>query len=196
MDYTTAINKIRRYKILAFLIVSLMVLTMVVFPVSAQSKASHNGTTENDPPITCRLGELVTGIECSDKFCKRINLLCSHGENFEINRRYWSKAISEEESNGDLGVSSSSSRDSVSSNSLVLSSNKFISGISCQGHYCDNISVEVSEIKNIVKEDCAWSPWISDEHGEYRFPAGKYASGIQCRGHNCDDKRLNLCDAK
>ena len=91
--------------------------------------------------------------------------------------RFWSPFLSEE-----------------SPNTSICPYGGFITGLACQGHYCDNIAVECSPLVNRRRmAPCYWTEWLSEEGGELFFPAGDYAAGLACRVRYGDNVAFYVC---
>jgi hypothetical protein len=69
----------------------------------------------------------------------------------------------------------------------------WVTGLSCSGGYCDNVSLECTYITGRSASDCQWSPWVSDETPSWGAPAGYFLRGAKCRGWWCDDFSLYYC---
>jgi hypothetical protein len=61
-----------------------------------------------------------------------------------------------------------------------------VSGILCEGSYCDNVSL-LCQGTSLRKGDKFWVDYISEEHGAAVCSGNSYMTGISCRGTYCDD---------
>ena len=148
---------------------------------------------ETIPPAVCEYGDLITGFGCSGGFCDNVRLNCET-KGFAFTSRYWTRHVSDEKD----GTCQSSSNGYFDCNWDVMScgSNGFMTGVSCKGQYCDNLSLECVTLRDNSRSDCRWSDWVSEENGgTLQFPAGYYAAGMQCSGSNCDNLRFYICRA-
>lgn len=134
--------------------------------------------SEEDPPITCDGGSLMSSIQCSGRYCDNIRAYC-RPTGGTLGGSYWTTYFSEE------GTSS-----------RYCNANHWVTGISCTGRYCDNISLQCSYIGNKTPRYCYWTGWVSEEGGgTLSFGSGYYARGAQCFGSYCDNKRFYVCQA-
>lgn len=69
----------------------------------------------------------------------------------------------------------------------------WMTGISCNGSYCDNISLLCSQMSGSSTGSCSWSGWYSEEQGPFYAPWGYFIKGVQCSGRYCDNKRYRYC---
>ncbi len=75
----------------------------------------------------------------------------------------------------------------------MCSAGEGVTGISCRGNNCDDISIECAEIDSIPN-DCDWLLPFSEEQGTHSaLPAGSVVRGIKCSGNNCDNISLHAC---
>lgn len=176
-----------RAVIITFSIVSLLFATAV----SAQS-----GTTSEElPPIDCG-DQLVTSVSCEGRFCDNVTVTCG-GPSRTVSRTAWTERISEENRIG--GCFFSDGRRHVPEPEGKFAG--FISGLSCGGHFCDDIFLRCTLIADATPgrgAECVWTRFISEEVGprqmnEIAFPEGHAATAMRCRGSNCDEKSFFMC---
>ena len=149
-------------------------------------------TSDGDPPLTCQQGDLVSAFHCSGKYCDDVYLDCAD-TNYNVVYRNWQKYISEE----NTGIVQNTGGTVLRRNNYMqLCPAGFITGVSCTGKYCDNISFECSKINGYGRSNCFWTGWLSEESGTMWFPYGYYAAGMQCSGSHCDNKRFYACQAR
>lgn len=137
-------------------------------------------TSEEFAPLQCVSGRLIRGVECQGRYCDNIRADCVDA-GVTIVESSWTSYFSEE-GNG-------------SADERICPGNEFVTGISCDHSYCDNISLQCSLVSGRTKGACAWSGWFSEEHGPSTAPAGRYLAGVECDGSYCDNKRYYYCAA-
>jgi hypothetical protein len=163
--------------------------------------AEHNFWTnrhisEENPPLNCPDNRLVTGIHCEGAYCDNIRLRCSGSPlssvgSFNTGFREWTTFISEETPYGTCAMKETQN--------YYPGSNLFygvITGLSCKGKYCDDISLECSAIMNNGPNFsyCYWHGPVSEEDGgSLLFPDNYYAIALYCQGKYCDDKWFYVC---
>jgi len=170
-----------------------IVLLIIVNPLLSYSDSwTARATSEESPPLTCRLGSLVSGFRCSGKYCDNIKLECTNN-NYEISARNWEDYVSEEDRRSTEMVDGLLVR--RNDNLQLCGTKGFLTGVGCKGSYCDNISIECSVIKGVERRTNGfWTTWVSEEKGgTLQFPRGYYAAGIECKGKFCDNKRFYVC---
>jgi hypothetical protein len=138
-------------------------------------------TSDEYPPLSCPSGGAVHGVECSGDFCDDLGLHCMStghpgGENT------WLPYFSEE------GTGSSDE-------GRCKGDDKWMTGISCRGPFCDSLSVQCSRILGSSTGACSWSDWHSEEQKPFHAPGDTYfIKGIECDGSFCDNKRYRYCE--
>lgn len=68
-----------------------------------------------------------------------------------------------------------------------------MTGLDCDGGWCDNISLACTQVFGRSVGTCYWSGYYSEESGPFQAPGGYYLCGMQCRGSRCDDMRYYYC---
>lgn|SRR5262245_35895254 len=137
-------------------------------------------TSEEYPPITVRSGWLIGGFRCISSYCDYIGI---GSENIYvpyawwIGDNYWTPYFSEEKP----------------WNARECADGHWMTGISCKGSYCDDISLQCTEVFNMRRGTCNWGPQFSEEDQYYIIPGGSYAVGIACFGSYCDNKSVKYC---
>lgn len=152
--------------------------TSLLFSFSSVTLADwgSRGTSEEYPPLTASNQTLINRLFCSGSFCDTtwINTVRTY-RNFGAN--YWTPYFSEEGTN--YGICSGSG---------------FVTGVSCNGSYCDNVSIQCTTLDATNRGLCYWTSYFSEEAGySSALPAGYYVAGLQCRGSYCDEKRIYAC---
>jgi hypothetical protein len=147
-----------------------------------QGPWSWSGKTSDEyPPLSCPSGGAVHGIECEGSFCDNIELDCmstgrAAGENT------WLPYFSEE------GTGSADE-------GRCKGDDTWMTGIACRGPFCDNITVECSQILGSSTGTCEWSKWYSEEQPAFHSPGdSSYIKGIECDGSFCDRMRYRHCE--
>ena len=154
-------------------------------------------TSEESQPLTCPEEHLVTGMKCEGRYCDNIQLRCSGNvgsSDGSINTvfRQWRYYISEE-SPYTVFCRMSEIQDYFPYSQPFYG---FVTGVSCRGRYCDDISLECAAVSDNGPDfgRCYWSSWVSEENGgTLNFPSNHHAIGMQCKGAYCDDKRFYVC---
>lgn len=134
-------------------------------------------TSEEYPPLTASNGQLISAMFCGGAYCDNIYLGYENvGVNYTWNS--WTTYFSEEGTYW----------------RTCDGSNSFMTGISCQGDYCDNVSLQCTVVSGKTKTGyCYWTPYFSEEAGYSYLPDGYYAAGLACSGSNCDDLSILAC---
>jgi hypothetical protein len=178
----------RRTITLRLLVLGLFVLT----PLLAYADYYWRGyTSEETEPSVCAFGDLVSGFGCRGSYCDNVRPECER-RRLEISSRFWATQISEERT--DLCQAQSGETTRCFNYMQKCSTTGFMSGVSCSGHYCDNLSLECVFLEDFTRTGCYWSSWISEENGgTILLPVGYYAAGMECSGHYCDNKRFYAC---
>lgn len=132
--------------------------------------------SEETAPIQCDGGSLLTGAQCSGRYCDNTRVYCQPTRGVRGDS-YWTPYFSEE-----------------GTNYRFCNDGYWATGLACRGSYCDNISLQCSRITNVTARSCYWTGWHSEENGGLLwFGAGYYARGAQCSGSHCDSKRYYVC---
>lgn len=140
-------------------------------------------TSEEYPPITVRNSFLIGGFRCSGSYCDNIGIGAEHiyfpdEQLWRIGDNYWTPYFSEEDSPWHF---------------RECADHHWMTGISCNGSYCDNISLQCTEIFFSRRSACEWGPKFSEEDHWFILPQGHFAVGIACFGSNCDNKSVKHC---
>jgi hypothetical protein len=134
-------------------------------------------TSEEYPPLTAANGQLISAMRCRGSYCDDVYLGYEIVPGVNHASNYWTPYFSEEAPNSQI----------------CSGPNNFMTGISCKGSYCDNVSLQCTSVSGKTKTTCKWMPWFSEE-AEYSYlEPGYYASGLACRGRYCDDKSILAC---
>lgn len=138
-------------------------------------------TSEEYPPLTSPNRYLINRMQCTGSFCDNVriqNVLTSR----TYNHSYWSSFFSEEGSGSGLNQRT------------CTSSSEFMTGIACNGGYCDNVSIQCTQLLSSSRSGCYWTASFSEEQVYSEpVPAGYYAAGLRCLGSNCDNKQIYMC---
>jgi len=67
-----------------------------------------------------------------------------------------------------------------------------ITGMRCEGQFCDNMFVECGQLATGSLSGCAWTGWVSEEGGGLNS-WNKSARAAQCSGSYCDSMRFLVC---
>ena len=165
------------------------------FTVLARVSGWTPWTSEESPPISC--DSLIGGFEFAGKYSDNVRARCFN-QGGTVRARWWVGPVSEEgahvwESGVPIGPAASCDHiDRLGRQELGL-----ISGVSCTGKYCDNISVQCSVLDQSASSDyhnCYTTNWVSEEYGgNIDFKAGFFATAVECTGDYCDSMRFKVC---
>lgn len=167
--------------------------TVVFFAVQVMGFApAVHAVSEETPPKSCG-AQLLDGITCSGRYCDNIGLKCGPRV-YNVYNWQWTRHVSEE-SGGRMNCNVRNPFDQVDA---PAGEPAFITGISCNGSYCDNVSLECVALRGHFPSysGCDWTESVSEERGTLNFPAGRYAVAMKCRGSYCDNKSFLLCDIR
>lgn len=135
-------------------------------------------TSEEFPPLMCNNGQLVRGFDCQGRYCDNVSIDC-YASGAAYGSSSWTSFFSEEGSG--------------TADERICAWGEFVTGIACNGRYCDNLSLLCTEAIGRGIADCQWSGWYSEESGPFQALAGRYIVGVECNGSYCDDKRYRHC---
>jgi hypothetical protein len=148
--------------------------------------------SEEDGDLICPPYQVARGFGCLGDYCDSLRLLCWYTfGNIEFSNYYWSQYISEETYTDDWNVQQHICTGPGGALGVV-------NGVSCDGPYCDNISLHCQKI-NVPLDHCIWTDWMSEEQGSIVFPdpngysRPRWLVGLECRGDYCDEKRFYAC---
>ncbi|MEM7050177.1 MAG: hypothetical protein AAF604_10970 [Acidobacteriota bacterium] len=149
--------------------------------------------SEENPPSTCGKN-LLAGITCSGRYCDNLALRCG-SRSYDLYDIEWSRRFVSEEGEGTASCHVSNP---FERGDLPHGEPAFITGLACNGRYCDNLALECVALRDAFPRsyggrDCRWTPWVSEETPSVRFPSNHGAIRMQCRGRYCDDKRFFVC---
>jgi hypothetical protein len=140
-------------------------------------------TSEESPPLTASNGQLISAMQCTGSYCDNVALGYENLPGVNHTWNGWTSYFSEE---GPPGA-----------NRIVCGgNNSFMTGISCQGSYCDNVSIQCTAVTGKTRTLCVWQPWFSEEARYSILPQGVYAGGLACRGSYCDDFSILACETR
>jgi hypothetical protein len=134
-------------------------------------------TSEEYPPLTASNGQLITAMQCRGSYCDNVALGYQNVPGLNHTSNSWTSYFSEEGTNY----------------RICSGNNVYMTGISCQGSYCDNVSIQCTAVTGKSKTSCQWMPWFSEEQQYSYLPPGYYSAGLQCRGSYCDDMSILAC---
>ena len=156
--------------------------------IPAIASAQEQTTTDGRPPIICRHGALTTGLLCEGSFCDDVSMRCGPTVR-EVRATRWTPFVHRP---GSVGVAGCASRFGLN--------NGFMSGIACEGDWCDNVAIQCTELELFVPDfdTCRWGPWFSeeDEHGGWQTWPSPFHFPIALECHykdHCDLKRVRTC---
>ncbi|RKG82298.1 hypothetical protein D7W82_26900 [Corallococcus sp. CA049B] len=143
-----------------------------------QAATQSAGTTSEElPPINCPSRMVAYLMGCSGTGCDNVSMSCRDiPSSAVVGSKAWTAAFSEE-----------------TSTPTVCPSGSWVTGVSCTGGYCDNVSLECTKITGPTAVDCHWTGWISDETAPYQAPENYFIRGAKCRGWYCDDMSFQVC---
>ncbi|MEM7354094.1 MAG: hypothetical protein AAF657_25045 [Acidobacteriota bacterium] len=130
----------------------------------------------------CPSGHALRGLRCTGSWCDNKDLMCCpylEGAADPSAEATQARQISEEFPN-------------------VMTSKKFLDGLTCWGPYCDNVkpsAFKSSRLTNTKK--CDWSAWDSDRPSAWLVcDADQFIAGLRCRSDYCGDIGVYCCQAK
>ncbi len=154
-------------------------------PQAFSFRSWHSEETPGDSE--CPVGQVVTGFDCSGRFCDRVRIEC---HNYGGSVPSASNAFS-----GWFEVGPPPGFAGNPKRMHICASNEKMTGIDCRGSYCDDISIECSPTSGLGTSRCGWSNWFSDEDPTpFLAPTGTAIQGVWCSGTHCDDKRFLVCE--
>jgi hypothetical protein len=136
-------------------------------------------TSEEFPALTCPNGQAVRGADCAGHFCDDVALYCT-STGWTTGASVWLPYFSEE-GNG------------AGDESHCLDDDMWMTGLDCKGGFCDNISMQCTQMLGSSAGACVWSGWYSEEQAPFYAPTDFYIKGIECAGPFCDTKRYHYC---
>ncbi|NPD22218.1 MULTISPECIES: hypothetical protein [Corallococcus] len=138
---------------------------------------SAGSTSEEFPPIHCGNRMVAFSLGCTGTGCDNVSMNCRDiPSNAGYGSKSWTRSFSEE-----------------TTTPTLCPSGYWATGVSCTGSFCDNVSLECTNITGRTATDCYWSSWISDETAPFQAPEEYFIRGAKCRGWYCDDISLYYC---
>ncbi len=128
-----------------------------------------------------RNGSLIAGFRCMGKYCDNIGVgweIVPGSPPLNFLWNHWTPYFSEE-----------------SPNARECAPGYWMTGVSCQHDYCDNISIQCSATVSRQRGECKWMEGqFSEEGGGYQvLDPGWYAIGLACFGSYCDNMNVKEC---
>jgi hypothetical protein len=148
-------------------------------PADENLRAWTGYTSEETPPLICPNRYAVRGTDCSGDYCDNIALDCRYTAR-GAGEHSWLPYFSEEGSG-------------TANESHCVGNNMWMTGLTCRGSYCDDLSIRCSALLGSTTGSCTWSDWYSEEQAPFSAPAGRYVKGVECGGSYCDNKRYRYC---
>lgn len=133
--------------------------------------------SEETPPTSCDAGMLVTGVDCDGAYCDEVQLRCQ-SKTTNDSARTWTDWFSEE------GGPSGSTK--------YCANGWYVSGIACDGYWCDRVSLECTNIG--ISHNCYWTGWFGSNDPWFQTNDGDVVAGVQCGGPYCDQMRFYRCE--
>ena len=135
----------------------------------------RRNTLRSNVPV----GEVVQGTHCTGGYCDNTALYCNYTGRTN-GWSTWQPYISEE---------GEGSADEAHCNNTDM----WMTGMSCTGGYCDNVSIRCTQMIGSSTGSCWWSGWYSEEQQPFFASSGTFVKGIECDGDYCDNKRYHYC---
>ena len=159
-------------------------LMMAAVALGSLGWSSAQAISEETPPGTCG-NRLLAGVTCTGDFCDNIYLRCGTSSRLLYNVT-WTGFVSEE----GTGRASCYLR-----NRSGVYEYGFITGMACNGSYCDNVALECASAYSYRPDTsrCHYTNWVSEENSPLIFPAGYGAIRMLCSGSFCDNKSFLVC---
>jgi hypothetical protein len=183
-------------------ILSLFALGLVAGEVQAQEieridQALESGwsaeTSDGLPPIHCQGS--IGGVSCSGKYCDNISILCRDPVDATGDSN-WDDFFSEEGTNiaiPDYQIPAGGLQGPF--NGDICPESSVVTGFACTGGYCDNISLECTDLPNVRLTSCRWTAKsYSEENRAVAFSEDELLHGVACFGKNCDNMKYYLCE--
>ncbi|RKG75075.1 hypothetical protein D7W79_21275 [Corallococcus exercitus] len=135
-------------------------------------------TSEELAPAECDGDALAYGASCSHAFCDDVRLGCNTPPS-GTTKGYptWTASFSEE-----------------STRPTICPNGSWVTGLSCSGGYCDNVSLECTPISGRSAGNCYWSDPIADGKSTFIAPANHFIRGAKCAGWWCESMTLYYCE--
>ena len=156
----------------------------IVFGAQVSDAASLGPISEEKPPASCDVCELVSTVHCTGRYCDNLRIECRRVAGAATSRLRWMNYVSEE--GGGL---------------RRCPGNHYIAGLACKGRYCDNISLLCVEAPRLRPVSCRETPFVSEERGgTLSFFMGDAAGqqfvarAMRCKGRYCDNKSFEVCE--
>jgi hypothetical protein len=137
-------------------------------------------TSDELPPVKCDNGNLVSEVHCSGRYCDNVRLHCQQPAS-PVSFTHVDQTPYFSEENGSM---------------TLCPPGEWVTGITCTGSYCDNISLTCSKIpgSDTRSLNCRQTGFFSEElGGTLSFPPGFFAVGAQCTGRYCDNMSFEIC---
>lgn len=127
----------------------------------------------------CQWGYVLQGLKCIGTYCKTKSLLCmKYHDSYDPKAKFHSSTTFSEEGSGHAWTQSG-----------------FVTGIGCDGEYCDNVHLQFVDSVNLKNTgSCFNTPHFSEEGtGVQTCASGYLVSGISCYGGWCSELSLRCC---
>jgi hypothetical protein len=206
-----------RMKMRNLLFAKRVTLTKLVFAIASSTATATEAlywtpwvSEENGgPPSICKTwNEAAVGFGASGSYSDNIRLLCRtlpYGISLKPSTDYWSNFFSEEDDGigsvvYPLCMTGHFCRSfSIDENLHFCNGGRgLVSGIRCNGRYCDNISLECTlpyypNGTDVWFSNCSWTSLYSEEEGSVNFGSNRYITAVECHGSYCDNMSFNVC---
>ncbi|MCH9684134.1 MAG: hypothetical protein K0V04_22065 [Deltaproteobacteria bacterium] len=131
--------------------------------------------SEETPPATCDGSGVAVGVDCMGWHCDLVQMFCG-AHSGTVGARVWTEWFSEE------------------ANSYRICPNtQWVTGVACQGAWCDDISLECTDL-GLSAKTCWWSSYFGSEDPIFMAPTGHLMAGVQCKGTYCEQMRYFTCE--
>jgi hypothetical protein len=130
-------------------------------------------TSEEYPPIVCDGQSLPREVNITGPYADNIRWYCQQDSRIVRGDSYWTSYFSEEY----RGM-------------MYCNNGYWVTGLACQGRYCDNLSLQCTRILNSYPTLVTGTVAVSEEQGWLSFLGGKYPLGVTCLGPYCDELRF------
>jgi hypothetical protein len=141
--------------------------------------------SEEDPAGLCSSTRLMHGFECEGSYCDDLRMDCTAMSGVQ-GESSWSDYFSEE--------------GSYPADAHVCSPGEWVTGMDCNGSYCDNVAVRCTEVRRAsdnrlsTATGCSWSEGRSEEDPAWSAGASnRFVRGVRCDGSNCDNMSFYVC---
>lgn len=191
-------------KIFLTLLSSVIALGVPAVVVAAVSWTSYVSEENGGPWALCGpASQAASGFQCSGSYCDSVRIHCETLP-FGITVEGYNMSDSFSEEDDGIGSVTSEGWYRYDGDSYHVCNRSgaagILTGIRCQGSYCNNITLECATPMTPLGQpaaliDCGWTDEFSEEDGALSYPEGanRFITGVRCDGSYCDDLSFHVC---